>query len=211
MKSVRFSLALTTLIAAAAVSAASIDMNDPKRSLGREDDVRVDAQLVRDVVSPGSPVGITYQIENLSDSSIAIASKVADASYDEDSRTISLHVGAEVPPDEFMPQMIVIAPGEKKVLQAGATPSLRAASVRAAFAAIPRFVQVKVAILRDLRPFAKLIEKQDGRTKQRLTDEQFDQWFTSNDTIYLNTVPVRYEPNMSTTAADAEKRTTGGL
>ena len=210
MKTLRVSLALTTLCCAAAVTAASIDMNDPKRALGREENVRVDAQLVRDVVSPGSPIGITYQIENLSDTSVAIASKVTDASYDEESRTISLSVGAEVPPDEFMPQMIIIAPGEKKVLQAGATPSLRTAAMRTAFKSIPRYVQVKVAILRDLRPFAKLIEKQDGRTKQRLSDEQFDQWFVSNDTIYLNTVPVRYEPNQSTTAADAEKRGTAG-
>jgi hypothetical protein len=202
----RFSLALPFVLAAASLAADSIDMDDPRRSLGREGDVRIDAQLVRDTVTPGVPIGITYQIHNLSDASVAVASKVTDASYDEDSRTITLAVGSEVPPDGNMPQMVVIAPGEKKVLQAGATPVLRASSVRTAFASIPRYVQVKVAILRDLRPFAKLIEKQDGRTKQRLSDELFDQWFESNDTIFLNTVPVRYAP---VDPRDAAERNSG--
>lgn len=209
MKSFRFSLALSTVFAAAAVSAASIDMTDPRRALGRENGIRVDAQLLRETVSHGVPIGITYQIENLSQSSIAIATKVADTSYDEDSRTITLSVGSEVPPDGNMPQMIVIAPGEKKVLSAGATPVLRAANSRNAFSSFPRFVQVKVAILRNIRPFAKLLEKQDGRSRQRLTDEQFDQWFESNDTIFLNTVPVHYTP--SSNAADAVNASNSGF
>lgn len=209
MKPHRFSFALITFFAAAAVSAASIDMTDPRRALGREEGVRIDAQLLRETVSPGVPIGITYQIENLSESSIAIATKVADSSYDEDSRTITLSVGSEVPPDGNMPQMIVIAPGEKKVLSAGATPVLRAGNARKAFAAFPRFVQVKVAILRNIRPFATLLEKQDGRGKQRLTDEQFDQWFESNDTIFLNTVPVHYTP--SSNATDAVNASNSGF
>lgn len=206
MKTLRTSVAILTLLGAAAVSAAGIDMNDPRRSLGREGDVRVDAQLVRDTVTPGAPVGITYQIQNLSASPVAIASKVVDASYDEDSRTITLAVGSEVPPDGNMPQMVVIRPGEKKILQAGATPQLRAASARSLFKAAPRYVQVKVAILRNLVPFAQLIEKQDGRTRQRLPDELFDQWFESNDTIYLNAVPVHFTPP---TDADADRRAGG--
>jgi hypothetical protein len=197
MKSSKLFLALIasiTLIHAAAASAANIDMNDPRRALGREGDVRVDAQLVRDTVSPGAPIGITYQIQNLSSSTVAIAAKESDASYDEDTRTITLAVGSEVPPDGNMPQMIVIAPGEKKVLQTAAVPALTASSTRSAFAATPRFVQVKVAILRDVQPFAALIEKQDGRTKRRLSDELFDKWFEANDTIFLNSVPVQFVP-----------------
>lgn len=204
MKHYRFSLAMPLVFAAATLAADGIDMDDPRRALGREGDVRIDAQLVRETVTPGVPIGITYQIHNLSDSSVAVASKVTDASYDEESRTITLSVGSEVPPDGNMPQVVVIAAGEKKVLQAGATPVFRVSTARTAFASFPRYVQVKVAILRDLRPFAKLIEKQDGRTKQRLSDELFDQWFESNDTIFLNTVPVRYAP-----AADMAERNSG--
>lgn len=187
-------LALFMLLVAAGAHAANIDMDDPRRSLGREGDVRIDAQLVRDTVTPGTPIGITYQIQNFSSRPVAVASKIADASYDEDTRTITLSVGAEIPPDGNMPHLVVIEPGEKKVLQAGAAPRLRPAESRSALAPVPRYVQVRVAILRDLAPFAAMIAQQDGRARQSLPDELFDQWLTSNDTIYLNAVPVHYKP-----------------
>jgi hypothetical protein len=214
MKSSKSLFALVASIAvlsAAAAGAASIDMTDPRRALGREGDVRVDAQLVRETVAHGSPIGVTYQIQNLSDSTIAIAAKVSDASYDEDTRTITVAIGSEVPPDGNMPQMIVIKPGETKVLQASATPALKAASIHSKFSASPRFVQVKVAILRDLSPFAELIAKQDGRTKQRLSDELFEKWFECNDTIFLNSVPVFYTPPQSTDVENRGARPSRGL
>jgi hypothetical protein len=209
MKSSKLFLALIASIAllhAAAATAASIDMDDPRRALGREGDIRVDAQLVRDTVSPGVPIGITYQIQNLSASTVAVAAKVSDASYDEDTRTITLALGSEVPPDGNLPQMVLIAPGEKRVLQSAATPMLKPAATRTAFAATPRYVQVKVAIMRNVEPFATLIQKQDGRTKQRLSDELFEKWFECNDTIFLNSIPVEYVPPVQT---DVESRTSG--
>jgi hypothetical protein len=209
MKSSKLFLALLsamTLISAAAASAASIDMDDPRRALGREGDVRVDAQLLRDTVTPGTAIGITYQIQNLSASTVAVADKVTDSTYDEDTRTITVGVGSEVPPDGNMPHMITIAPGEKIVLTTAARPALNASAVRPTMAAAPRFVQVKVAILRDVRPYAALIEKQDGRTRQRLSDELFERWFESNDTIFLNAVPVYFQAAPPTSV---EKRQAG--
>lgn len=197
---------LSSLLLTVAAAAADIDMDDPRRALGREGDVRIDAQLMRDSVTAGAPVVVTYQIHNLSTSAVAIAHKESDASYDEDNRTIVLSVGSEVPPDGNMPQMTLIPPGEKKVLTAAATPALRAAAMRPTMAIVPRFVQVKVAILRDVRPYMQLIQSQNGRTKHRLSDALFDQWFESNDTIYLNTVPVRYT---APAASDIERRQGG--
>jgi hypothetical protein len=198
---------------ATAAGAAGIDMDDPRRALGREGNVRVDAQLLRDFVTPGMPIGFTYQIENLSTSAVAIAHKVTDASYDEDSRTISVTVGSEVPPDGNMPLVVLIAPGEKKVLHAAATAPVSAGQVKSSLGATPRFVQLKVAILRDLRPFQALIEKQSAqnvRVKQRLTDAQFEQWFDSNDTIFLNTVPVGFTPKKDP-EAEAREAARGGF
>ena len=214
MKSSRLFFALIAFIAlihAAAATAGSIDMDDPRRALGREGDVRIDAQLLRDTVTPGSPIGITYQIQNLSQAKVAVAAKVSDASYDEDSRTITIAVGSEVPPDGNMPQMVVIAPGEKKVLQTAATPRLGPTATRGTFAATPRYVQVKVAILRDIEPYAQLIAAQDGRTRRRLSDELFDKWFESNDTIFLNTLPVQYVPARGGGAAENGGRSMGGF
>ena len=188
-------IAVITLIHAAAAAAAGIDMDNPRRALGRAGDVRIDAQLGRETVSPGAPIGVTYQIQNLSAATVAIAAKVSDASYDADTRTITVAVGSEVPPDGNMPQMVVIAPGEKKVLQTMATPKLSAQAMRSSFAVTPRFVQVKVAIMRNVEPFSALIQAQDGRTKRPLPDELFEKWFECNDTIFLNSVPVQFVPS----------------
>ena len=186
-------IAATTVIHVSAAAAAAIDMDDPRRALGSEGAVRIDAQILQETVSPGSSIGVTYQIVNGSDTPVAIADRMATASYDADTRTITLAIGAEVPDDGKMPLVTIIQPGETKVFSVGATPRLSGAVVRTAGGA-PRLVQVKVSILRDLGPFELLIERTSGPTGPTLSDEQFDSWFESNDTIFLNTVPVRYAP-----------------
>jgi hypothetical protein len=191
MRSTRLFYALFAAIvlihAAAASAAGAIDLDDPRRVVGRENNVRVDALLVQDTISPGAVVGITWQIQNLSDEPVAVATRLVAASYDADSRTITLAVGAEVPQDGKMPQVERIAPGETKVFRGGATPVLTLVALRTPQAA-PRFVQVKVSILRNLSPFSNV------NSGQILSDAQFDQWFEANDTIFLNTIPVRFSP-----------------
>ncbi len=192
------------LLHAAAATADSINMDDPRRTVGREDNVRIDAQLVQDTVSPGTPIGVAYQIENLSATPVAVADKVASATYDQDTRTITLSIGSEVPDDGRMPHIVTIPPGEKKVFRTGATPMLGGAATRSPQAA-PRYVQVKVSILRDLAPFAKL------SSAQTLSDEQFDKWFEANDTIFLNAVPVNFSTRRSNSGfASADQRSSGG-
>ena len=209
-------IAAIVLLHAAAATADSIDMDNPRRTVGREDDVRVDAQLVQDTVSPGSAIGIAYQIENLSSTPVAVADRVTSATYDADSRTITVAIGSEVPHDGKMPHVVTIAPGEKKVFRTGATPMLGGAASRLA---APRFVQVKVTILRDLVPFAQLIAAQAQAQQPRpsrpagqlLSDELFDNWFESNDTIFLNAVPVRFSSSRGTNGfAGADQRASGG-
>lgn len=205
------SLALFAAISlsAAAASAASIDMDDPRRALGREDNIRVDAQLVSDTVSAGSPIGIIYQIQNLSQDTVAVADKVTDATYDSDTRTITVGVGSEVPADGKLPHMILIAPGEKIVRRVGATPAINTAAVRTAFSARPRYVQVKITILRDPAPFMAMIRSQQPAVRQILPDDLFEKWFECADTIYLNSVPVTWNGGSRLGGHDVESRTAG--
>ena len=203
-KKVFLAVAASTFLLASAAAAAGIDMNDPRRAVGREDDVRIDAQLIRDTVSPGSPIAVTYQIQNFTDTPIAIADKLTDASYDEEERTITVSIGAEVPVDGTMPHMVTIAPGERKVLRAAAVPVLTASTLRATRNNAPRFVQVKVTILRELAPFAKLIETQ---SHAQLSDELFNRWMESSDTILLNALPVAWVSRDS--GVDASERGNG--
>ena len=195
----------SSLLLAGAAGAAGIDMDDPRRSVGRENDVRVDAQLTRDTVSAGGPIAVTYQIQNFTDATIAIADKLSDASYDEDERTITIAIGAEVPVDGAMPHMVTIAPGEKKVLRAAAVPVFTASALRATRNATPRYVQVKVTILRELAPFLPLIQNQ---SRAQLSDELFNRWMESSDSIFLNAVPVGWMGRDSG-GVDASQRGSG--
>lgn len=206
-----FAAAVLSFVAVAGRAANSIDMTDPRRALARDDDVRIDAVLVEDTVSSGSPVGVTYQVENLSSHSIAIADKVCDISYDIDSRTITLSFGSDVPKDGQMPHLTLIAPGQKKTLTGGAILHVAAASTtRSVFASIPQYVEIAVNVLREVAPFEQLIAEQDHAARAlSLTDKQFDQWLESNDTILLNAIPVHYSAPR-TNLGDASQGSSAG-
>lgn len=201
-------LATITAITTSAFAAEGIDMNDPLRAVAREGDVRIDAQLLRDTVSPGAAIAVKYQIQNFSDHAVAVAEKIMSASFDQETQTITLAIGAETPND-VMPQLITIEPGEKKVFRASAVPSLGPTAARGIFGTKPRYVQVKVTILRGLEPFQQLIASQ-ARGPQPLPDALFDQWFESSDTIFLNTLPVQFSATSSmATPMDVEQQHRG--
>jgi hypothetical protein len=194
-----------------AAEAAHVDMNDPRRAVGLEDDVRVDAQLIQDTVSSGSPVGITYQVQNLTRQSIAIADKVCAITYDVDSLTITVSIGSEVPSGGEMPHLTMIAPGDRKTFTAGGILHVATTTVRSPLAATPRFVEIHVNVLRDVAPFRSLIDEQSTQAAGAvapilLSDQQFDKWLESNDTILLNAIPVRYNVAPKGNLGDASQR-----
>ena len=209
MKSSRLSAFFATVMCAAASSAATIDMDDPRRAVGREDDIRVDAQLMQDTVSPAAHLVVNYQIENLTAAAVAVAGKECDISYDADSRTITIGVGAEIPNGGDLPHMTVVPSGEKKSFTASGFLSVLASRVRSPLAAAPRVVQIKVTVLRDLQPFRALIQQQAAAPQQTsitLSDAQFEKWMEATNTIFLNSIPVWFDPRSRGVGADAEKR-----
>jgi hypothetical protein len=193
MKSSRvFALVVAAALYTSASWAAHVDMTDPKRALGREDDIRIDAQLFDDSVASNAPINVVYQVHNLTQKFIAIADKVCTSAYDPDARTIVVSIGAEVPADTTMPHLVTIAPGEKKVFKAAAVARVLTPSVRSPFLSVPRYVQIKVNVLRDASPFEPLIAQQT-LTPQRpvpLANDLFDRWLDTNDAIDLNAIPV---------------------
>ena len=192
-----------TLIATAG-HAARIDRKDPRRAVGAEDDVRVDAQLTTEFVSAHSPIGVTYQIHNLSSRTIAVADRLCEASYDSDTATIALSVGSEVPSGGEMPRLVIIRSGETGTFTAGA---VLKSSLRALRIAMHAFVKIRVNVLRDASPFMALMERQKrANAGVVLSDEDFDQWLKLNESIVLNTIPVRYRAVEETRAADASRR-----
>jgi hypothetical protein len=201
-----FAAVAVSMIAEAAALAASVDFNDPRRALGRDNDVRVDAQLLQDTISSNSPLNVTYQIENFSSSTIAIADKVADASFDADTRTITLSIGAEVPPGPTLPHMVIIKPGEKRILSGGAVVQIMVPQTRTPWTVVPRYVQIRVAVLRDIAPFVKLIEEQRRSSiSPALPSDMFDRWVERTNSVFLNAIPVRWKNESRHGSAESDQ------
>lgn len=199
----KYLTAVALALIATAVSAAHVDLRDPRRALGREDDVRVDALLTQANINAGSSLNVTYQIQNLSPVAIAFADKVSEASWDAESQTITLSLGAEIPPGPSMPRLVVIQPGEKRVFRGRAMASIPIPAARSPWTRVPRFVQIKVNILRNVTPFAALIAQQSqSETAPALPNDIFDRWIDSNDAVYLNPIPVRWSADRPRIAAE---------
>lgn len=212
MKSPRVA-ALTVLLIAltTAAQAAKVDMRDPRRAVGREDDVRVDAELAQDAVSSHATLGVTYQIQNLTESPIAFADKQSEASYDPDTETITVAFGAEVPAGDTMPHMVIIGPGEKKTFRGSGAVTIVTPNVRTPWLPVPRFVQIKVTVLRDVKPFTALIDQQNKTAAAPPLDNQsFDRWVNAVGTVFLNLIPVRWEGKGRSNDVDAERSAPGG-
>src|SRR5947199_4841302 len=203
----RIAVAVTVfLLVSSTLRAAGVDFKDPRRALGREDDIKVDAQMLQETLSPGSPISVTYQIENLTPSPIAVADKVADATFDADSLTITVSIGAEIPPGTSMPHLTTIAPGQTRAFRIGASPQILVADARSQLGHVPRFVQIVVNVLHDIKPFAKLIEQQ-MRTAAAppLPNTLFDTWVASVSSVELNVLPIRWSNERQGVTAEAAR------
>ncbi len=199
--------ATVSLFEVAAAQAARVDMNDLRRAVGREDDVRIDAELTQETVASGSPVAVTYQVENLSKDPIAIAEKECDVTFDADDQAVVVSIGLDVPKNGVMPKLVVLQPNEKKTFTAGGVVHVQAPATNNPFIPVPRYVQIEVNVLRGLSSFNALIERQvHGTAPVALDDAHFEQWLESNDTILLNQIPVQYSANPKNGVTDASQR-----
>jgi len=181
------------LLVSSTARAAGVDFKDPRRALGREDDIRVDAEMIQETLSAGSPISVTYQIANLTSAPIAIADKIADATFDADSQTITISIGAEIPEGTAMPHLTVIPAGQTRAFRIGASAQILIPNAKSPWAHVPRFVQITVNVLRDLKPFAKLIAQQtQSAVPPPLPNELFDTWVASVSSVELNVLPVRW-------------------
>ena len=167
-------------------------MAEPRRVVGTESAVRVDAQIT-DELRPGSPVGITYQITNQRGAAIAVADIVPETTWDSETGTVTVNIGSEVPGQVSLPRLIRIAPGETKQFSTSASVA-RAMPVRSADPrVIPRtLLRLKVNFLGDTTPFSELLDIPEKMVvDQKRADELFDVWLERNEVVYTNAVPVK--------------------
>lgn len=176
--------------------ASGVDLDEPRRLLGREGDIRVDAQMFGERINPGSLVTITYEIQNFRPTPIAFADVVAASDYDPDSRTITVTLGAEVPGTP-PPRLEVIGAGEKKTFTAGARMNFLIAE-RGELSLYPQTLRVKVNFLSDIGPFTELIGGAGSPVDPALSAGLFEVWVENIESVMTNSIPIQWGRSMRT-------------
>jgi len=196
MRSVVTAALCVLLIATAtACSSTQVNMAEPRRIVGTENAVRVDAQVAADQVAPGAQVPITYEITNQRPTPIAIAELIPETSYDTETRTFTVSIGAEVPGNSLLPRLVKIEPGEKRTFSVAARlifvlPPRQADAI---YAAAPAALRLKVNFLNDVEPFRELIGiKEVAVADPQLADTLFPLWLDHNEAVYTNAIPMRW-------------------
>lgn len=164
----------------AAAAQAAVNAGEPA-AVGTDDGIRVEARLLRDTIGANRTIGITYQIRNLTGTPVSIAEKRCFATYDRESRTIMVSIGSEIPDTASLERLTIVPSGAERTFFVG-TPLRAAMSGSQLLRSGPRYVQIRVNVLREwITPPA--------------AGELFERWLESNVTIMLNALPIHYAPS----------------
>jgi hypothetical protein len=187
-------LAVSLLLAACATASkpTPVDHKEPRRVVGTDNDVRVDAEIFGDHLMSSITIPVKYDITNNRASMIAVADIIPETTYDEETQTVTMSIGSEVPGETLLPRLIPIHPGEKKSFSTIARVNILTAG-HAPNRPVPRAMRVKLNFLDDTRPFEQLISiTEKGVHDPKLADELFPKWLERNTTVYTNALPMRW-------------------
>jgi hypothetical protein len=184
---------LAFAFAAGCASSRTVDLQEPRRVVGTEESVRVDAQIFGDVLGPSSSIRLTYDITNDRATPIAVADIIPETSYDPDTQTVTVTIGSEVPGMQLLPRLVAIAPGEKKNFSTVARVSILLGTAVTPLTRFPNALRVKLNFLNDTAAFRQLIAIPERAVYDpKLADELFPKWLEKNETLYTNTVPMQW-------------------
>jgi hypothetical protein len=178
---------------APATTPGKINMKEPRRMVGTENNVRVDAELYGEEMIQGSSIAIKYEITNQRPTPILIADLIAQSNYDPDTRTVTVDIGAEIPGEELLPRLISIPSGERRTFTTGAHISIPIVP-NSPWIPKPHALQLRVNFLGDPAPFAKLVDIPERAVRdKKLADELFPKWVERNETVTTNALPMRWQ------------------
>lgn len=190
----------TLMVAAVAVVAAGcsttrpVNMAEPRRLVGVENGVRVDAQILDEQLSQGQSVGITCDVTNERSVPVAVADLNPESFYDSETQTVTVSFGSEIPGHTFLPRLVLIPPGQKRTFTRRAIVNLPVSpnAVRG-FQRVPNGLQVKLHFLGDPKPFEQLIGIPERAVHDpQLADALLPKWIERNETVITNVLPMRW-------------------
>lgn len=197
----------SVVLASCATQKASVDLAEPKRVLGREQDVRIDAQIFADKVRANSIINVVYDVTNERSSAIAVADVIPEASYDEESRTVTINIGSEVPGNQMVPRLMPIASGEKKSFSVGARMPIVSLGTRAH----PRYLRIRVNFLGDVKPFEALLNIPEKAVNDpELAASLFPQWVENAESVATSTIPITWQGAENNEFDTSQRRRTRG-
>lgn len=186
-------LLLLLLIAAACSTTQSVNMNEPRRVVGTENDVRIDAEVFGDTLSPNVSIPIKYDISNNRANTILVADLLLNATYDPETLTVTVDIGSEIPGEQFLPRLISIPSGGKKSFNGAAHVAIMQNPSSLPFAPRPNALRLRVNFLDDAQPFAQLIDIPEKAVHDpKLAAAIFPKWVEKNETVVTNTLPMRW-------------------
>lgn len=196
--SLRVAFAAALLMAACSTSQSSVSttptdssVDKSFRVLGRDNDVRIEAQVLTNEIRQAALVAITYEIENFRSQPIAFVPLDPTVDYEPGSRTLTVGLGSEIPVEEALPRLVRILPGERKTFSTGARISVPSASTTR-FG--PRFLQLRLNYLDGTEVFEPLIASGDH-------DGLFRSWLDHIAAVVTNALPIRWGGGDRTMAA----------
>ena len=216
----RASIALLLLVFAACSTTSSapkpVDMKDARRVVGTENDVRIDAEVYGDTLTPNVNIPVKYEITNNRSATILVADLLPQATYDPDTLTVTIDIGSEIPGEQFLPRLISIPSGGKKSFTGAAHVAILQNPSATPFAPRPSALRLRVNFLSDTAAFSKLIDIPEKAVHDpNLASSLFTKWVEQNETVVTNTLPMRWRglpiiDETSPSAVPAPRRRRGG-
>ncbi|HEX7154774.1 MAG TPA: hypothetical protein VF618_25040 [Thermoanaerobaculia bacterium] len=194
MRSFAFT-AVLLLLSAACASTQPVRMEEPRRVVGTENDVRIDAEVYGENLTTNQTLTINYDITNNRPTTIAIADIIPETAYDPETRIVMVNIGSEVPGAQLLPRLVTIAPGEKKSFTVGARINFPIVVNQAGGRPAPNQLGLKVHFLGTTDEFSSLLNIPEKAVHDpKLADKLFPIWIERNEVIVTNTLPMRWAP-----------------
>ena len=193
-------LMLSLALVGGCATSKPVNMDEPRRVVGTENNVRIDAEVFSEKLSANMSISLKYDITNLRPDTILVADLIPLATYDSDTQMVTVDIGTEIPGQELLPRLIPIGPGEKKSFSTAARVRILIPQGTASpFVRYPNALRLKVNFLGDTKPFEELIAIPEKAVRNpQLADAIFPQWLERNETVVTNALPMRWDANAGT-------------